>query len=191
VHPERWILAGTLLLSACGNDAPVEESRKARVQAKSGAVWGRDLAAGLGLQTWELCAELGVYDCIDDAHRITLGGVEPTELGIDKPLEDASVSAPIAVERVAQAACGERLSRDQAGQPVVFGPVLDRNSRRNRKKVSEQLIVRLLNRHPTDEEVDGLVDLYDTIEPLTDQPVRDWAIGACVVVSTSTEALFY
>lgn len=172
-------------------DGDQSTSRTARVVAKSGEVWGRDLAQGLGLQEWELCKELGTTDCISEAHRITLGGVEPEVLGIDDPVEVATVSAPIAVDRVALSACGERYTRDADGTAVIYGPVLEKNSKRSREAVSEQLIVRLLSRHPTKEEVDGLVDLYETIEPLTDTPVRDWAIGACVVVATSTEALFY
>jgi hypothetical protein len=181
-----------MLLAACNTDPPQVTSSKARVMPKSGTVWGRDLASGLGLQEWELCQELGLSDCIQDAHRITLGGVEPTRLGIDEPLPEALVSAPIAVDRVALSACGERYSRDQGGPAVIFGPLLDKDSKRSRRAVAEQLIIRLLSRHPSEEEVDSLaIELYDAIEPVADDLQRDWAIGACVVVATSTEALFY
>lgn len=192
MHHRTGLAALLMLLAACNTDPPQVTSSKARVMPKSGTVWGRDLASGLGLQEWELCQELGLSDCIQDAHRITLGGVEPTRLGIDEPLPEALVSAPIAVDRVALSACGERYSRDQGGPAVIFGPLLDKDSKRSRRAVAEQLIIRLLSRHPSEEEVDSLaIELYDAIEPVADDLQRDWAIGACVVVATSTEALFY
>lgn len=190
LDPRLFALAAVLFVGCKESEQPAA-STKARVLAKPGPVWGRDLATALALEDWELCAELGVYDCIADAHRITLGGVEPTELGIDAPLPTAAVSAPIAVDRVAVAACGERLARDEAGPAVVFGPVLAQDDARARREVAGNLVRRLLARHPTETELSGLVDLHDTIAPLTDDPRREWSIGACMVVATSTEALFY
>lgn len=180
------------LVAGCGDGPePTSVSTKARVMPKSGKVWGQDLANGLGLQTWELCAELGEYDCLDEAHLVTLGGVEPTVLGIYDPLPNASVSAPIASDRVAIAGCAERFTRDQAGSPVLFGPVLDKDSEKARKEVAENLIRRLLSRQPTDPEVQSLLGLYADLQPVSTSLTRDWAVGACVVVATSTEALFY
>lgn len=186
---DRWSLL-LLALIGCGSPEP-DVSSKARVMPKNGAVWGRDLANALGLQTWDLCKELGTYDCIEDAHRIALGGVEPTSLGIDEPLAHPSVSAPIAVDRVATAACGTRYTLDAMGTAVIFGPVLNSDTPGHRAQVAETLVTRLLGRESTKEEVEGLVALYDTLAPLSDDPVRSWSIGACVVVATSTEALFY
>ena len=186
-----FLLAPLLLLGGCGKPDPVSTSQKSRVMAKSGVVWGRDLANSLGLQEWELCSELGGYDCIGEAHRITLGGVEPTVLGIDKPLPNASASAPIAVDRVAISACSQRFIKDQAGSPVIFGPVLKTDNVAARKEVSESLIRRILARDPEKAEVEGLLDLYQTLTPLSKNLVRDWSVGACVVVATSTESLFY
>lgn len=188
-----WILpVVVLLLGACrGKGDDVGVSHKIRVQQKSGEVWGRDLATGLGLETWDLCTELGSSDCITDAHRITLGGVEPERLGIDEPIENALVSAPIAVDRVAISACSERYERDQGGSPVVFGPVLDKDNKKHRTEVAEGLVRRLLGRHPTKDDTKHLLALYDELEPISTDVVRDWSVGACVVVATSTEALFY
>jgi len=179
-----------VFLVSCGTE-PTTVSSKARVMARSGAVWGRDLAGGLGLQEWELCSELGGYDCIAEAHLITLGGVEPTVLGIDQPLPNAAVSAPIAVDRVATSACGERYVRDSAGSPVIFGAILEEDTEKNRKAVSKLLIQRLLGREALEAELTSLEDLYATLTPLSKDLRRDWAVGACVVVATSTEALFY
>lgn len=170
---------------------PESVSQKARVMPKGGAVWGRDLATGLGLQDWELCAELGGYDCIGEAHLITLGGVEPAVLGIDEPLASASVSAPIAVDRVAVSACAERYERDVAGPAVVFGPVLELDAKDRREAVAKLLVQRLLAREPKADEIAAIVDLYDQMAPESAEPARDWSVGACVMVATSTEALFY
>lgn len=179
-----------VLLAGCDKE-PTSVSSKARVQPKSGAVWGHDLATGLGLDEWELCSELGGFDCITEAHLITLGGVEPTVLGIDDPLPNASVSAPIAVDRVASTACATRYDRDKVGPAVLFGPVLEADTKGKREDVARGLVRRVLTREPTDDEVASLVELYDTVAPLSSDPVRDWSVGACVVVATCTEALFY
>jgi hypothetical protein len=199
VHRELLALLLVALLAmtvegGCGRAEDGEgASKKLRVQAKSGEVWGRDLATGLGLQPWELCTELGTSDCITEAHRITLGGVDSARLGIDEPVDQALVSAPIAVDRVAISACGERFERDRAGAAVIFGPVLDDDDKKARVEVAENLVRRLLSRHPTKADTDGLLALYDVLEPVSKpgQRVRDWSVGACVVVATSTEALFY
>ena len=188
---EALILAGALLLAGCSGAAPESVSSKARVMPKSGAVWARDLANGLGLDEWSVCAELGSFDCVAEAHRITLGGVEPTVLGIDEPLPNASVSAPIAVDRVASTACAERFDLDKAGNPIVFGPVLAKDDEAAREAVAETLIRRLVARHPTQDDVANLLALRDALEPVSTDVVRDWSVGACVVVATSTEALFY
>ena len=191
-RPLLAVLAPLLFTLGCGGEEYTSVSAKARVNAKSGAVWGRDLANGLGLQEWELCSELGAYDCISEAHRITLGGVEPTVLGIDEPLPNASVSAPIAVDRVATSACGLRFDRDKSGgAAVIFGPVLQKDNDRAREDVADALVRRLLSREPTKAELESLVALYDSLAPISTDLTRDGAVGMCVIVATSTEALFY
>ena len=196
----RSLLPITLLaLAACKGDDPgpaatdpaPSTSRVQRALPKPGEVWGRDLATALALDEHELCHELGTADCIREAHRVTLGGVEAERLGIDDPLENALVSAPIAIDRVAISACGERFDRDKAGSPVLFGPVLDTDTPASRQLVSEQLVRSVLARHPTRSDLDALEGLHATLEPVSSDLVRDWAVGACVVVATSTEALFY
>ncbi len=176
-------------LVACGGSDERDVSAKARVVPKTGQVWGRDLARGLGLDAWDLCAELGEVDCIAEAHLITLGGVEPEVLGIDEPLANATASAPIAVDRVALAACGERWARDQEGPAVVFGPVIDKDSAGRRKDVGQALVQRLLSREATKDELEALESLHADLSGK--DVTRSWAVGACVVVATSTEALFY
>ncbi|MEN0066008.1 MAG: hypothetical protein AAGA48_27955 [Myxococcota bacterium] len=191
----RLLLVGgaTLWLVACGRTPEEARTTSAagRILPKSGEVWSRDLADGLDLHTWELCRELGEVDCVTEAHLITLGGVEPTRLGIDEPLAEPSISAPIAFDRVAMAACAERYTRDVAGPAVVFGSVIDKDGTRARREVTTRLVQRLLGRNPTRDETDALLALGPELEAISSDPVRDWSIGACVIVATSLEALFY
>ncbi len=196
MHPElsraARLAALALALAACGGGEDFSStSAKARVRPKNGDVWGRDMAAGLGLQVWELCAELGEHDCLGEAHRVTVGGVEPTVLGIDEPLSEPSVSAPIAYDRVAISACALRYERDAAGAPVLFGPVIARFDTKSRDAVAAGLIERLLGRRSTKAEVEALTSLHDALADVSADPARDWAVGACLTVATSTEALFY
>ena len=200
--PERTLRSALLVVlvaTGCSKDetkstSPAvgeDVSRKARVLPKGGQVWGRDLALGLALSEHELCRELDTLDCLSEAHLITLGGVEPARLGIDEPLETTPASAPIAADRVALAACSLRYERDLSDTAVVFGPVLDSASARSRAQVADNLIERLLARAPNAEEVAALEALYADLSGISTDLERDWAVGACMVVATSTEALFY
>jgi hypothetical protein len=76
---------------------------------------------------------------------------------------------------------------------VVFGPILERDWKKDREAVSQSLIRRLLSRDPTEAELEALEDLYDSLDGVSREAERthDWGVGACVVVATSTEALFY
>jgi hypothetical protein len=143
VHPERAV--GILLVtvsfltaaSACTSESkdkvasdpvPAEQvaaSRQARVKYKSGARYANDLAAALDLPREAVCRELGRYDCVDEVHRIVLGGVEPYTLGVREPLPSIAVTAPIAQDRVALAACTARIERDLAASEPVFLTTVD------------------------------------------------------------------
>ncbi len=192
MRPERWLLVGTVLLAtACGQKEVRERSASPRVKMRTGQVWRTDLSRALELDADGFCKELGLYDCVDMAHRITMGGVEPERLGIDAPLEEPAVSAPMAFERAAISACSARFERDRSGSPLIFGPILADPTSEARAEVSTTLVRRILHREPTEEQVSGLVALYDTLAPLSRDPTADWAVGACALVATSIEALFY
>lgn len=189
MRPDALLFA--LLVGCAAEHDFATTSAVGRVRPKNGEVWGRDLANGLGLQTWELCAELGSYDCLESAHRIATGGVEPTVLGIDEPLPEPSVSSPIAFDRVAVSACALRWERDQAGTPVVFGDLAKGDTPAHRRAVSTALIERLLGRRATNPELDALEALHGALADVAVDAPRDWGVGACVTVATSSEALFY
>jgi hypothetical protein len=180
-----------------GADDPLE-SAKARVKFKEQGRYVRDLAAALDLPRDEVCNELGLYDCYDVAHRITLGGVEPYRRGIRDPLPVAPVTAPIAVDRVALSACSTRVDRDfeSPSNASMFRQLAEVGATEATLETSARTIYdRVLRRDATRGEVDSLVAFYDeTVEALdgTDQePAREWAIASCFAVATTLEGLFY
>jgi hypothetical protein len=215
VHPERspGVLIVTFLFltaaSACtdeskdgvaGDPVPTEQvaaSRQARVKYKSGARYANDLAAALDLQRDAVCRELGRYDCVDEVHRIVLGGVEPYTLGVREPLPSLGVTAPIAQDRVALAACTERIERDLAASEPVFLTAVDVDAPTpgQLEATAGRFYDRILRRAATPDEVSALAQFHSTV---TDEPgesrataTRDWAILSCFMVATTLESIFY
>ncbi len=169
-----------------GSAAVDYRSRAPALKRKDGEQLSRDLAQALEIGRNEVCLELGQYDCAEEAHKISLGGVEPYRLRIDEPLPGVGVAGPIAVERVALSACGLRARKDFEGPepPVVFGPLGSAGG--SRAAVVDDLYERLLGRAPDPEERAMLSEW--TAPGMTD---RDFAVLACFVVATSLEHLFY
>ena len=215
MHPER--AAGVLIVtvsfltaaSACTDESkdkvasdpvPTERvaaSRQARVKYKSGARYANDLAAALDLQRDAVCRELGRYDCVDEVHRIVLGGVEPYTLGVRDPLPSIAVTAPIAQDRVALAACTERIARDlEAAEPLFLTAVdVDAPTPGQLEATAQRFYDRILRREATPNEVSALAQFHTTV---SDEPgesgaaaTRDWAILSCFMVATTLESIFY
>lgn len=215
MHPERspsvLIVTFSLLTaaSACTDESknagasdpvPTERiapSRQARLKYKSGARYANDLAAALDLPRNAVCRELGRYDCVDEVHRIVLGGVEPYTLGVREPLPSIAVTAPIAQDRVALAACTERIERDLTASEPVFltrGDV-DAPTPGQLEETAGRFYDRILRRAATSDEVSALAQFHSTV---TDEPsesrataTRDWAILSCFMVATTLESIFY
>jgi hypothetical protein len=180
--------------------APTEQvaaSRQARVKYKSGARYANDLATALDLQRDAVCSELGRYDCVDEVHRIVLGGVEPYTLGVREPLPTIGVTAPIAQDRVALAACTERIERDLAASEPVFLTAVDVDAPTpgQLEATAGRFYDRILRRAATPDEVSALAQFHSTV---TNEPgqsgataTRDWAILSCFMVATTLESIFY
>ena len=215
MHPERspGILIVTFSLltaaSACTDESkdkvasdpiPTEQvatSRQARVKYKSGARYANDLAAALDLPRDAVCRELGRYDCVDEVHRIVLGGVEPYTLGVREPLPSLGVTAPIAQDRVALAACTERIERDLAASEPVFLTAVDVGAPTpgELEATAGRFYDRILRRAATPDEVSALAQFHSAV---SDEPgergataTRDWAILSCFMVATTLESIFY
>lgn len=164
-------------------------SRAPQLQRKTGGVLARDLAQALELPRDAVCRELGIHDCAEVAHRIVLGGVEPYVLRVDEPIPGTAVSAPIAADRLALAACGERARRDfeRPGEAVLFGALARGGDPASaRADAVGGLYRRLLAREPDPSERAALEQL--AAGPATDQ---DFAVLACFTIATTLEHLFY
>jgi hypothetical protein len=223
VHPERspGVLIVTFsfltVASACKGESkdgapsdpvptvPTEQvaaSRLARVKYKSGARYANDLAAALDLPREAVCRELGRYDCVDEVHRIVLGGVEPYTLGVREPLPSLGVTAPIAQDRVALAACTERIERDLVASEPVFLTAVDVGAPtlEQLETTARRFYDRILLREATPDEVSALARFHSAVTHsiVTNEPgesgataTRDWAILSCFMVATTLESIFF
>ncbi len=173
-------------------DPPAEPqqapSARANVKPKAPGVFAQDLAGALELPAGDLCLELSSIDCFS-AHNIALGGVDPYDSAVFEPLPEPGVSSPIAVDRIALSACGERVARDFGGDAVLFAEIRGGASDADdRRAVVERLYQRLLRRDGEPEEVQAVVDLWDA---LPEQDSEIWAQLSCFALATSIENLFY
>lgn len=181
---------------------PPYASLKPSLKLKDHRVLEADLSAALDLSPDELCAELGNFSCLNNVHRVTLGGVAAEKQGIYQPSQVSPLTAPIALERVVYSACGERIRRDfnpEGPRDGVFGQLTlaqggrlaDPNGEEVRDAL-DALFKRALLRPPSDAEVEALLEMYQRVEsaegPL---PAASWAWGACFATLTSVEFLFY
>ena len=176
---------------------PLPTSPKANVRFKGPQRLAADLAQALELPLSDMCLELGDMHCTDDVHRVTLGGAEPYNLGINKPAQFTTVTAPIAVDRVVLAACARRVDEDFSGTPRIFdvprsgGALADPGGDEVADAI-DRIYTGGLLRHAADTEVAHLRALYDDVEATgTSTPARDWAVAACFATLTTLEFLFY
>lgn len=172
-------------------------SEKARVRWKGEPILRTELATALGLPVADLCKELGTYDCFD-VHRVALGGVEPYTLGINEPFPDTSVTAPLAIERIALTGCRTRVDLDlgQPAQAQIFkdlpGTALPDVEALAVRDAVDRLYTRFASRHAEPAEIRALLDLYADVAATPEaRPARAWAILSCFAVATSIESLFY
>ena len=217
VYPERLVASRRVARAcsfvllvlgalACGSDdepppkpGPVTQppaqtvaSRNPVVKFKGGAAYARDLARALKIERSELCLELGQFDCIEDVHRVTLGGVDPYEGGVYEPLPRATVTAPIALDRVALSACSLRADRDfgdPAAAAIFIASDGGQESTKARTIAVDRLYQGLLLRVPSADERGAVVGLYEDLSG--DDRGRRWAKLACFAIATTTEAAFY
>src|SRR5437868_6815265 len=155
--------------SALAVDKPVAgppASMDPKIKYKDGDRYLGALSAALEIPRDSICKELGQYDCFRDAFRIVLGGVEAEHLGVNVPLEEEALTAPIAVDRLALHACVNRVNLD-LGDPKHA--VLLRNAPKGKaskgwlKSTTATVYDRILNRAPTASETAKLTGFYDQV----------------------------
>ncbi len=178
-------------------EPPPPTSPTANVRLKGPIQLRNDFSQALGLAPSELCFELGDLSCTDDVHAVTLGGVEPDELGIYEPAQTSAATTSIAVDRIALAACGRRVDADLQAEALIFdlplsgAELTDADDPAVAASVTT-LYRRALLRDPTDAELSHVVGLYAAVaKTSTTAPARDWAVASCFAVLTTMESLFY
>jgi len=183
-----------LLLLALSAAAQTPASPDPRVKFKDGERYLRDLAAALELPRDSICRELSQYDCFSDAFRIVLGGVEPYRIRVVEPQEKASLTAPIALDRLAMHACTRRVEEDvkSPAGAVLFRATKARPDRKWKQQTATVIYDRILRRTPTAEETARLVSFYDAVARKAGSTAsRDWTVLACFTVASSLESVFY
>ncbi len=194
---------GGAVLPVGGDEPPPAnfEATRANLRFKGAARLREEYARILRLPTDALCKELGLYDCVTDIHQIALGGVEPYKANIFVPFPGVAVGAPLAVERLALSACGERVRRDLAAPEtaVFFGRLpVDAAGALSSTEAPEvdaaltRLFREALLREPSRADLDVVKSLYaDVAAEGGEAPARTWATLACTTVLTTTEALLF
>ena len=175
-------------------------SSKAQLRFKRNERLANEIAAGLGLAPGAVCNELGLYPCATLVHPLPLGGVDAYNIGLYEPVARTGLTSPIVVDRIALAACTQRVINDlqTPATAVVFkGVTLDAAGKLDIEspEVSASLDVlyeRILLRPPTAAEVGHLKGLYaDVVATAKPEPGRAWMMLSCFAVVSSVESLFY
>lgn len=130
------------------------------------------------------------FDNPRGVHLTHLGGNSPFLAGIADSLDEPNVITPLALDRFAITACGERAARDREGAPKVFKQLdLTKSVSANSKGVGEtvtDMYKRFLARLPTDEEKAAALSLLEGA-PLTGEA---FARSVCFLVATLPESTF-
>ena len=199
----KWIYLGIAIpgLLACGSDdnpgAPgdvcqVEAKAPESLQWKRTHAFTHDLMAALELDESQVCSELGDVPCTE-LHRFALGSSDPVNNTIYVAPAQPSIITPLVMDRVALAACSNRVALEAAGsENTVFGAIdlgaatLDPES----AAVKDQIRVlyrRLLQREGTENEVAILAELagHDDVSG------QIFATLACFSIATTSEFLFF
>jgi len=186
-----------LTLGGAAHAADTAASSDPRVKFKPGEVYMADLSDGLAIPRDEICKELGKHDCFTTAFRIVMGGVDPYDMRILTPLDDASLASPIALDRVALHACTLRVERD-VGAPASAVLLKAPKGSPNKAwvdRTTTAIYARILRRAATNQEKTQMADFYQTIaKGRKDSPAaveKDFTTLGCFAVATSLEATFY
>lgn len=180
-----------------------EASADPHVKFKDGERYLRDLSTGLNIPREEICRELGRYDCVSEAFRIVLGGVQAPDLAVNTPLEDAALTAPIALDRVALHVCLKRVQNDLADpKKAVLLRAGAAGTEAGAKPTPAWLAATTANiysailmRAPSASERAQMAAFYDQVQKgrkAGDPKITsDWVTLSCFAVASSLENTFY
>lgn len=190
----------SVVVGDAGPQPSFAKSERANLRFKRDVRLSNDLAQILSLPADKVCNELGQYSCTENVHTISLGGVEPYQLGLNVAFANTTATTPLATERVVLYACEQRVTLDLggSGDKVFFGDLEitdDKIADLDAESVAtaiDTLYKHSVLRPPSTREISHLRQLYRDIEADgSSKPAREWAILSCFSVLTSMEALFY
>lgn len=210
------LVASAALATACTSTPPAQPPQFAadgpapvasadpHVKFKDGERYLRDLSMNLSIPREEICRELSRYDCMTDAFRIVLGGVEAPNLLVNEPIENAALTSPIAVDRVALHVCINRVKRDKDNPAAAvlfktgaFGTDGKSSSPDSDwlRSTADAIYGSILLRSPSEREIQNLTAYYTQVaegRPANGADVAtDWVTLSCFAVASSLEAVFY
>lgn len=183
-----------------GGGSSFAASAKGLVRFKKNERLTADYAKSLGLQSNQVCNELGLYSCANVVHHLALGGVDPYNIGVYEPLPFTGLTSPIVTDRVALSACIQRVTADLATPATALiykGITLDAMGKLDVsaapvKTAIDTLYKQVLLREPTAAEVGHLSQLYTDIAATgKPDPGKSWMTLSCFAVLTSVESVFY
>lgn len=216
MHPKKFGLAICLLilLSACqkellvgsakkteveGAKIEVDASPKSLLKRKRSHLIRNSLSKVLALDPKSMCLELGTLPCTEVVHKVSLGGMNAYGNAQYRNPEHASMSSPIAFDRVVLSACLMRAGLD-FGNPsdaIIFKDIklsLDQRLVDNVAvdKSINNLYRRAFQREASQYEINQLKELY--VKIYDEQPsaaTKNWMALSCYAVLTSLENAFY
>lgn len=177
---------------------------------RTGWAYQQHLMQALALPENEVCNELGTLPCVTRPaaerpfrgenipvgqavpHLVALGGNDPFDQSHYAPSHTPGATTPVAVDRVALAACDARVEKDRAGSAVVFKDVdfaAASVSDAAAAATATTLFSRFHLRDATADEIAGIQSLAKDDAGASVAPA-DFAVAACFAVAGMSESVF-
>ena len=177
---------------------------------RTGWAYQQHLMQALALAETEVCNELGTLPCVTRPaserpfreenipvgqavpHLVALGGNDPFDQSHYTPSHTPGATTPVAVDRVALAACDARVEKDRGGAAVVFTDVdfaAASVSDAAAAATATTLFSRFHLRDATADEIAGIQSLAKDDAGAAVSPA-DFAVAACFAVAGLSESVF-
>lgn len=177
---------------------------------RTGWAYQQHLMQALALPEAQVCNELGLLPCVTRPaserpfrgeniptgtavpHLVALGGNDPFDQSHYVASHTPGATTPVAVDRVALAACDARVEADRAGTAVVFtavdfaGASVDAAAA---AATATTLFSRFHLRDATADEIAGIQSLTTDDAAAVVAPA-DFAVAACFAVASLSESVF-
>ncbi len=150
----------------------------------------QEIMTSLSLSQNQICQELESLNCINEAHHLTLGGVDAYDKNIWENKNSFLETTPIVVERIVWSACEKRVALDlESGESKIFSKGSVSDSSHVGLMVSN-LYQNILARDASENEIAAAKEFASNLEK-NGGTYDDWARLSCFSLMTSVEFLFY